>query len=465
MNPIVEHSEIEILPSVLSPHLSHPSHNQPRHPLHFVFDWLFRMVIILSSLVLIYVSFRGNIFSSLLYAARSHQWFRLIEKPSILWVVMGTFMLFFRTLFWMGYKPIPSVQFEDAPHLTVIIPAYNEGPMVGQTIDSVAQASYPHDRLEIIAVDDGSRDDTWNFILKAAKRYPGLVHPIRFQKNKGKRAALEAGFKRCKGEFAITIDSDSIIDPGTLLAMVSPFRNPNVGAVAGKVAVLNKEEGFIPRMLQVRFVLSFDFLRAAQSFYGIVYCCPGALAAYRTSCVKKVLEKWMNQSFLGVRCTYGEDRALTNFILEQGFKTVYQRTGVVHTLVPTTYKKLCKMYLRWDRSYIREEVRLPSALRKQSPLAALYAMIDASLTNFRYPINWITLVLLAAMIAHDPYTVVRITLAIGIMALLNMLYYLYSERSWNFIYGVLYAYYAFFCLFWIFPYALITIRSRSWMTR
>jgi hyaluronan synthase len=70
-----------------------------------------------------------------------------------------------------------------------------------------------------------------------------------------------------------------------------------------------------------------------------------------------------------------------------------------------------------------------------------------------------------ALVVHDPMTLVRVLAVIGLMSLFNMLYFLRSERSWSFLYGVVYAYFSFFALFWIFPYAVLTVRSRSWMTR
>ena len=181
---------------------------------------------------------------------------------------------------------MPPASHEDAPSLTVIIPAYNEGAMVEKSIYSVLAADYPQDRLEVFVIDDGSTDDTWQYIQAVAMEYPHLVTPFRFPKNRGKRAALEKGFRRARGEIVLTVDSDSMIERHTLLALAGPFRNPRVGAVAGKVVVYNQNQGIIPRMLQVRYVLSFDFLRAVQSTYGTVYCCPGALAAYRTSVVR-----------------------------------------------------------------------------------------------------------------------------------------------------------------------------------
>ncbi len=428
-------------------------------------DWIFKGVIFVMLSTVVYLTFAGRLFQPLFQAAKAAHWSKLIVRPSLLWGMMGIVLLTFRTIAWFRYRPFPSVGMAESPSLTVIIPAYNEGPMVRKSIDSVAAALYPRDRLEIVVVDDGSKDDTWLHIQAAAKNYPDLVTPLKFPANRGKRAALEAGFRRARGEIVVTIDSDSVIDRDTLLAITGPFRDPKVGAVAGKVVVYNRSQGAIPRMLQVRYVLSFDFLRAVQSSYGTVYCCPGALAGYRKSVVNEVLDQWMEQTFLGSRCTYGEDRALTNYILERGYDTVYQRSAVVRTIVPWTYKKLCKMYLRWDRSYVREEIRFGRIIWKRPPKALAIALLDKFVTNLRYPIGYISLVLLGILSAHDPMTSVRFLFAMGIMSFLNMFYYLQREPSWDFLYGIFYAYFSFFTLFWVFPYAALTVRSRAWMTR
>jgi hyaluronan synthase len=173
----------------------------------------------------------------------------------------------------------------------------------------------------------------------------------------------------------------------------------------------------------------------------------------------------MAQKFLGVECSYGEDRALTNFILKHGHDSVYQNTAVVRTVAPETYSKLCRMYLRWDRSYIREEIRFARIVMSRPPIPCLIAAIDKIITNLRYPIGYATLMLLVVYSFDDPTTILRVMCAIGIMSALNMLYYLRSERSWDFLFGILYGYFSFFTLFWIFPFAALTLRSRSWMTR
>jgi len=428
-------------------------------------DKVLRVGILAVLAAILYACIESEAFAPWSQLIERHEWAAFLSRPSAIWLASGMILLLFRTLLWYRYQPVPPATLEDAPLLTVIIPAYNEGAMVGQTIESVAAAHYPRERLEIVVVDDGSVDDTWQHIQHAAARYPQLVTTVRFDKNQGKRLALSAGIRRARGEVLVTIDSDSVIDTETLLAITGPFRDPRVGAVAGRVGVLNRHAGLIPRMLHVRFILSFDFLRAAQSVFRTVYCTPGALSAYRASVVHRVLDRWLQQTFLGVRSDIGEDRSMTNFIIEQGYDTIYQRSASVLTTVPVTYTKLCKMYLRWDRSYLREEARFMRIVWKRPLRWRVIALADTLVTNLRYPVIYASLGLLVVGIAEDPEVLLRILFAIGLMALFYTLYYLRSQRSLDFVYGIAYAYIAFFALTWIFPYAVLTVRTRGWLTR
>jgi len=434
-------------------------------PIPAAYDWAIRVVIVAALSVMFYHIVWGRVLDPMIDAVEDLGWTWSLLQVGYLWAALAVVILGIRTTLWMQYRPFAPATELDAPVMTVIIPAYNEGAMVAQTIHSVAAARYPRDRLEIFAIDDGSKDDTWQHIQAAAAQYEGLVTAIRFPKNRGKRAALEAGFRKGRGEIAVTIDSDSLIDHDTLLSIAGPFRNPKIGAVAGKVSVLNRFKNLLPRMVHVRFVLTFDMTRAVQSMYGTVYCTPGALSAYRMSVVREVLDAWVNQHFLGLACTFGEDRALTNWIFKEGYDVVYQRTAVVHTLMPTTYSKLCKMMLRWDRSYVREELRFAGIMWRR-PIKVLPIVIaDYIMNNVRFPLTYISLVTLVIVLINEPAVLLQVLAGIGIMSLFYMLYFLRSERSFEFVYGVLYNYFAFFTLFWIFPFAVLTARSRGWLTR
>jgi len=438
---------------------------EAREPPRDAWDRLLIAAIFGGMLALGYAAFATPLLQPLFSLAERGEWNALWIRPTVIWITMGLLLLLMRTLLWLRYRPFAAAGMEDAPMLSVIIPAYNEGAMVEDSIASVAAARYPPGRLEILAIDDGSTDDTWRHIERAARRFPGLVRALRLVQNGGKRKALAKGFSQARGEILVTVDSDSLIERDTLLAIAGPFRDPKVGAVAGKVAVHNRYRALIPRMLHVRFVLSFDFLRSAQSMFRTVFCCPGALAAYRAEVVRSVLGRWERQTFLGTHCTYGEDRALTNFILGEGYDSVYQRTAVVHTLVPETYAKLCRMFIRWDRSYIREEFRFASVVWKRPPLLRAMALYETTITNLRFPIAYLSISLWAAKAVHDPAALGRMLLAIMVVSGLYALYYLRSERSWDFAYGILYGYFSFFALTWIFPYAALTLRARGWLTR
>jgi hyaluronan synthase len=351
--------------------------------------------------------------------------------------------------------------------VTIIIPAYNEGAMVEKAVYAAAASDYPAERLEIICIDDGSTDDTWTYLDRARQRHPGLIKAIRFPKNRGKKEALYAGFTRGRGQFFVTIDSDSIIRPDTVRQVIAPMlRDPQVGAVAGNVKVFNRAHSLMARMLAVRFVLAFDFLRASQSMYGCVTCTPGALSAYRAQVLRPILGKWRRHTFMGLPANIGEDRALTNFVLRQGYFTVYQRSALVHTVVPETYRGLCRMYLRWDRSNFRENwVQLKFIFSNYRKQHWFLPIIDFFITQIEFPLTYLFLGMLLLSFFIYPIVMVKFFAGLGVFTLVWMYYYIHQERDMEFIYGILYSYFAFFFLNWVQPYAFLTVRNDRWLTR
>ncbi|MDX2015651.1 MAG: glycosyltransferase [Myxococcaceae bacterium] len=367
---------------------------------------------------------------------------------------------------WLKYQPFTVSPDVEWPKVSVIIPAYNEGPMVGRSIRSVAACAYPKDKLEVIVVDDGSRDDTFFHMQHLRREFPDLVKLVRFSGNRGKRSALVAGFRAASGDYVITIDSDSEIDPRTVHEMVTPFlADPKVGGVAGRVAVLNRENA-ISRMLEVQYTLAFDYGRAAQSVYRTVACCPGALSAFKKSIILPYMDEWENQRFLGRPVNHGEDQALTNIVLRQGFDTVYQRTAVVNTLVPTTYSQLSRMFLRWDRSYIVEGFSFARFMfTRYRENNRLLPIVTFLVSNLRFVLVAVALMELPRLFDTNVTTVGRSVVALALGAIFSAAYYLRFERSMRWVYGVLYALFSVVALQWILPWALVTVRDERWGTR
>ncbi len=367
-----------------------------------------------------------------------------------------------------GYSPAEECTDEELLKCTVIVPAYNEGKQVLHTLRSVVNSDYPVEKLQIIAVDDGSVDDTWIWMQEAAKESGGRIKTIRLPKNQGKRTALWAGFMTSSGDILVTIDSDSIIESQTLRRLISPFYyEQNIGGVAGCVRVLNKKQGIIPRMLDVSFTYSFDFIRASQSMVNTVFCTPGALAAYRREPLMKCLDKWKNQKFLGSPATIGEDRAITNFILEQGYHVTFQSDAIVYTNVPVGYKGLCKMFLRWARSNVREMFVMGKFIFKKfrrSP--ALGARVNFLLSLISLIMPQFLLVGMLFCIYWQPVVfLIQILAASSIVATIPAFFYAWRRHSndavWAFVYGAFW----FFGLAWITPWSILTVRNGKWLTR
>ncbi|MGH9562068.1 MAG: glycosyltransferase family 2 protein, partial [Terracidiphilus sp.] len=246
-------------------------------------DLVLKSGIVAGLLALVLINIRLHTFAPILSASERQGFGAMLLRPCILWFVAGAVLLFFRTILWFCYRTPQVATPENALRMTVVIPAYNEGAMVAKAIDSVVAADYDPEKLEIIVVDDGSTDDTWDHIQHAVARCGNRIRAMRLERNSGKREALAAGFRLGTGEIFVTVDSDSVVDPNALLALAGPFASERIGVVAGRVLVYNRHEGLIPRMLHVRFALSFDFLRACQSTFRTVYCSPGELSAYRAS--------------------------------------------------------------------------------------------------------------------------------------------------------------------------------------
>lgn len=398
----------------------------------------------------------------------SSSWgFYLLLLTGSLFLFRAAFFVYSLYLF-IRYRPVASVSDGQLPTCTVIVPAYNEGKQVWDTLLSLAESSYPEAKLQIISIDDGSLDDTWYWMQQAKKRLGDRLSIYQQPENKGKRHALYRGFNLGTGEVFVTVDSDSVVKPDTLRNLVSPFvTNPECGAVAGNVQVLNNNKGMLPKMLNVSFVLSFEFVRSAESRLGSVFCTPGALAAYRSTAVFACLPEWINQTFMGQPSDIGEDRAMTNMILKQGYKVLFQKNAMVYTNVPEKYSGLYKMFIRWDRSNVRENLMMAKYVftnfRQGNKAGTRVLFINQCLkVVLAYPM----ILFMLFFVATHPVLFLTSTLAgILLFSSFSMFFYAkkynFSQSLWAYTYSIFYT----FSLFWITPYAIATAGRRGWLTR
>ncbi|HEX7664976.1 MAG TPA: hypothetical protein VF407_10705, partial [Polyangiaceae bacterium] len=173
-----------------------------------------------------------------------------------------------------------------------------------------------------------------------------------------------------------------------------------------------------------------------------------------------------NQTFLGRPVNHGEDQALTNIVLREGFDTVYQRTAVVNTLAPTTYGQMSRMFVRWDRSYIVEGFSFAKFMftgyRKTNRVLPIVTFV---VSNLRLILFFYGLVTIPLIFTENVTGIMHAAVALGVGALFSAAYYLRIERSFRFVYGLLYAVFSVCLLQWILPWALLTVRDERWGTR
>ena len=385
-----------------------------------------------------------------------------------LWTLLT---LAWRIWFACRYRSYAPLSDSALPTITVVIPAYNEGRQIIHTVRSVMNSHYPTGKMQVICIDDGSQDDTWQWMQTAQQEFPRRVRLIRQPFNRGKRHALMAGFAQAVGRVYVTIDSDSEVLPDTLRHLVSPLASDlRVGGVAGNVRVLNLAEGAIPKMMEVTFTSGFDFIRSGQSVYGGVFCMPGALSAYRAEVITPHLSNWVSQTFMGHPAAIGEDRALTNLVLGCGFRVVYQREAVVLTKIPITFTGLRRMLLRWARSNVRENLVMLSFIIshfRPTDSGSGWVRLFSATQFFRMTLGEAFKFAVVAQLLLAPVpTLVILAVACIISASLPALVYQKRHGGWfGWRWAIPYAFYWLLCLYWIPFWGLLTASRSGWLTR
>lgn len=394
----------------------------------------------------------------------------LLSRPAFITfqslALLAVLVLLWRAVLCARYAPVPAAAPEELPTVTVIVPAYNEGAQILAAIRSIMAGDYPRTKLQVIAIDDGSVDDTWAWIQRASAEFPEHVVALRCAVNRGKREALYEGFGRATGDVIVTVDSDSEVFPDALRNLVSPLvRDPRVGAVSGNVRVLNRNGGALPAMIEVLFACSFEFIRVTQSQVGVVMCCPGALSAYRRDLVLAFKDEWVAQTFLGSPSHIGEDRAMTNLVVRMGYDIRFQANAIVLTTVPERTSQLARMFLRWARSDVRETALLARQLWTRRTRRRWGVHLNLLMSAIGIVAAPIALVWLVGISIWWPSLLGWALAGALVNALLPVVVFGHL-RSWRGAWWAFpYALYFLLFLSWIQPYALITPHHVRWLTR
>lgn len=271
------------------------------------------------------------------------------------------------------------------PTVSVLLPCFNEGQAVYDTIKSIRHSDYPADRLEIIAIDDHSGDDSYEWMLKAEQDFPNVqVHRNSENMGKGRTMIRALGFSTA--EICLSTDSDTLFATDTIKELMACFADPYIGAVGGVVGLLNVNDNFLTAYQAFQYYLGFRLYKIAENWTKTVGCLAGPLFAVRRHVLQEVAPMVEARNWCGIHVTDGEDRFLTHMIVLNGHGTYVNTKAQCWTIAPNTFSKYFNQQLRWKRSPIRDfflTIRtLPAHLKLDSPWTVLYVYLFLPLTLF-----------------------------------------------------------------------------------
>jgi cellulose synthase/poly-beta-1,6-N-acetylglucosamine synthase-like glycosyltransferase len=258
--------------------------------------------------------------------------------------------------YWREYRrPIPLPK--EWPFVSIFLPAYNEGDQIEGALEAFSTMDYP--RFEVIVVDDGSKDDTF----EKAKRFEGsyvwgAIRVVR-KPNGGKWSALNLAYQMSSGAIILTADADGRIDRDALKRMVARLlANPKVVAVSGYTRVMNRPN-LLTNCQTLEFVMWSGALRIPQSLTGTVLCLPGPLALFRRAALAEVHRQFGALTAADLKpgvydgpfegSTFAEDFDVTIALLQLGGRIEYDPLAGCDTDAPEDVFTLINQRYRWAR--------------------------------------------------------------------------------------------------------------------
>lgn len=349
------------------------------------------------------------------------------------------------------------------PLVSFVIPCKNESSAIAKTITKCFDADYPKNKLEVIVINDGSTDNTIDVLNELKKKYEKLII-IDWKINRGKRHGMAEGFKRAKGEIIVQLDSDSYIEPKTFRNLIKPFQNPEIGAVCAHADPENADENLLTKVQAAYYFISFRILKAAESTFMAVFCCSGCSSAYRKNLILPILDEWLNEKFLRLPITWGDDRALTNWVLKMDHKTIYTDDVQAYTICPNNLKTFLKQQVRWKKGWFVNSLFASRFIYKKQPFVSLTYFFPLIFVTLATPFM-ATKALIYNPIFRDISPFFYIS-GVFLVACIMVLYYRFVARNnkywfYVFVWSAINMVVLSFILF----YALATIQNRKWGTR
>ncbi len=257
----------------------------------------------------------------------------------IVWIVY--LIALYILVFWLLVFLDNNIKEEDKKlnkygNVTVVVPAFNEEASVEKTINSVLNLDYPRDKIKLIVVNDGSKDDTKNVVENIINKNKDRNIVLINQENSGKGAALNNALKNCNSEYFVCLDADSTVKEDALKKMLPYFDDET--AVVLPLIKISKVKSFLEKLQWAEYLINF-FYKKIMGEIDAVHVAPGPFSIYKTEVLKKL------NGFDADNLT--EDLEMTFRIQMNHYKVKQLLSVEVYTEVPNTFKEFYKQRDRW----------------------------------------------------------------------------------------------------------------------
>ncbi len=294
------------------------------------------------------------------------------------------FVSIYVSIFWMHVmyleKPLPVKQLKKYPHVSFVVPAWNEEEGIVKTLRNLLACDYPN--FEIIVVDDESSDATAAQVLSVKDARVRLV--ANKHKGIGKASAVNRGISVAKGAFVAVVDADCFVDKNSLRLMISHFSHEKVGAVMTPIKVKDPKT-FFERMQRLEYLLT-SFTRRMMSFINTIQVTPGALSLYRRSVLKKL------GGFDEHNIT--EDMEMALKLHKAGYVVVMEPRIDTYTYVPNNLKDFWKQRTRWFSGFLHNTAKYRKITGKKDMMGL-----------FQMPLNFLLIFIIIASVILFVYNV------------------------------------------------------------
>ncbi len=230
------------------------------------------------------------------------------------------------------------------PQVSVVIPAYNEEKTIAETMESVLGLNYPSSRLQLIVVNDGSKDGTLKEIKKVIKAHPGRDILCLDQKNQGKAKSLNDALAILKGEYFACLDADSFVDKETLKKMVFMFQkgDPKLAIVTPAMRI-KEPNNLIQKFQRVEYIVAM-FIHRLMGHLDSIYVAPGPFSLYKTEVIRKLGGFEVGNLV--------EDQEIAYRVQKHHYRLRQCPDGYVFTIGPDNMKGFYKQRNRWFKGSI-----------------------------------------------------------------------------------------------------------------